>query len=53
MRALIFLVAIVLLMALAGWITFGSSPGRSTINVETQRIKQDTNRALDSGARKL
>ncbi|MGE3240007.1 MAG: hypothetical protein AB7G28_13470 [Pirellulales bacterium] len=50
MRALIFVVAIVLLLALAGWITFSSSPGRSSIHLETQKIEQDTDRALESGS---
>lgn len=50
MRALIFLVAIVLLMALAGWISFSSTPGRGSINIETQKIQADTDRALESGA---
>jgi hypothetical protein len=53
MRALIFLVAIVLLMALAGWISFSSAPGRSSINLETQQIEADTDRALESGAHLL
>lgn len=53
MRALIFLVAIVLLMALAGWISFSSGPGRSSINLETDRIEADTDRALESGAHLL
>jgi hypothetical protein len=50
MRALIFLVAIVLLLAFAGWISFSAAPGRSSINLETQQIEQDTDRALQSGA---
>lgn len=53
MRALIFLVAIVLLMALAGWISFSSGPGQSSINLETQQIEADTDRALESGAQLL
>jgi hypothetical protein len=53
MRALIFLIAVVLLLALAGWISFSKSPGRSSINLETQQIKQDTDRALQSGSNLL
>jgi hypothetical protein len=53
MRALIFFVAIVLILALAGWISFSKSPGRSSINLETQQIKQDTDRALQSGSNLL
>lgn len=53
MRALIFLVAIVLLMALAGWISFSSTPERNSINLEVQQIEADTDRALESGAKLL
>jgi len=50
MRALISLVAIVILLVLAGWISFSSLPGRSSINLELQQIETDTDRALESGA---
>lgn len=50
MRALIFLVAIVLLLGLAGWVTFTKEPGRSSINIETEQIQQDTDHALESGS---
>ena len=53
MRAIILLAAIVLILALVGWITFSKSPGRSSINIETQQIRQDTDRALESGSRLL
>lgn len=53
MRALIFLVAIVLILSLAGWVTYSKAPGRSSINIETQQIKQDTDRALESGSNLL
>ena len=50
MRALILIAAIILLMALVGWVTFGTGPGRSSINLETEQIRQDTREALESGA---
>ena len=53
MRALIFVVAIVLILALVGWISFSSTPGQSSINLETQKIQQDTDRALESGSELL
>ena len=53
MRALIFLIAIVLLLALAGWVSFSKSPGRSSINIETQKIEQDTDRAMETGSNLL
>jgi hypothetical protein len=50
---LILIAAIILLMALVGWITFGTSPGRSSINLETDEIRADTREALDAGANAL
>ncbi len=60
MRGIIILVLLVLVMGLAGWITFGSNPGQTTINIETDKIQRDTETAventekmIDSGARVL
>ena len=53
MRALILLVAIVFILALIGWVTFGTGPGRSSVNLETDKIRQDTQQALESGAEAL
>jgi Flp pilus assembly protein TadB len=53
MRALIFLAVVVLILAFAGWISFSKSAGRSSINIETQQIKQDTDRAVESGSNLL
>jgi cytoskeletal protein RodZ len=53
MRALILLVVVILVLALAGWISFSKSPDRSSINLETQQIQQDTDRALESGSNLL
>lgn len=53
MRALLFIVAVVLILALLGWITFSSSPGKSSINIETQKIEQDTDQALEKSAEAL
>ena len=50
MRALILIAAIILLMALVGWVTFGTAPGRSSINLETEQIRHDTRQALETGA---
>jgi hypothetical protein len=53
MRALIVLVAALILLALVGWITFSHHPGQSSINLETNKIKHDTREAMESGARIL
>jgi hypothetical protein len=50
MRALILLLAVVLLLALFGWISFSRAPGHSSVNIETERIRADTNKAVQSGA---
>lgn len=50
MRAVLILIAVVLLLALAGWITFSKGPDRSSINVETEQIRTDANKAVQTGA---
>lgn len=50
MRTLVLLAAVVLLLALLGWITFSSGPGRSSINLETNEIRNDTQKAVEAGA---
>jgi hypothetical protein len=50
MRGVLFLVAIVIVLALIGWISFGRDDNRASINLETQEIREDTQKALDSGA---
>lgn len=58
MRAIIALALIALLMGLAGWLTIGSRPDRTSINIETDEIQRDTKNAveeaeelIESGAR--
>lgn len=53
MRAIIILAVIVLLMGLAGWLTFGHSPGRSSINIETDEIQSDTKSAVENTERMI
>lgn len=53
MRALILLVVVILILAVVGWISFSKSQDRSSINLETQQIRQDTDRALESGSNLL
>jgi hypothetical protein len=48
MRAIIALVVIVLLMGLAGWITLGHSPDKTSINLETEEIERDTKNAVEN-----
>lgn len=53
MRALILLAAIVLILALVGWISFSKGPDRASINIESDRIRQDTKQVMESGAQIL
>jgi hypothetical protein len=53
MRALILLAAVLLILALVGWLTFSRDDGRTSINLETQEIRQDTKELLESGSQAL
>jgi hypothetical protein len=53
MRVLILVVALFVLFALVGWVTFSSESGRSSINVETNEIRQDTGEVLHKGSELL
>lgn len=53
MRVLIIFAALVLLFALIGWISFSSNDGRSSINLETDEIRQDTGELMHNGSELL
>jgi hypothetical protein len=53
MRVLIIVVAVLVLFALVGWITFGNDPGRSSINLETEEIREDTAEMMNQGSQLL
>lgn len=53
MRALIVLAVIVLVFALVGWISFSKGPERTSINIESDKIRQDTKQVMESGAQVL
>ncbi len=50
MRALLFIVALILVFSLLGWITFSKAPDHSSINIQTDTIRADTKKAMQSGA---
>lgn len=50
MRVLIIFAALVLLFALIGWITFSDDDGRTSINLETDEIRQDTGEMMNKGS---
>jgi type IV secretory pathway VirB10-like protein len=49
MRVILILAVVVLLMALVGWIKFSNTPQQSTISIEKETIKQDTDRVVERG----
>jgi hypothetical protein len=53
MRALLFLVLVVVVLALVGWISFSKGPDRTSINIESDKIRQDTKQLMGSGAQVL
>ena len=50
MRALILLAAIVLVLMFVGWISFSKGPHKASINIESDKIRQDTKVIMGSGA---
>jgi len=48
-KTVFIVVLIVLAMALAGWITFHSTPTRTTVTIETSKIKEDSSQVLEKG----
>jgi hypothetical protein len=53
MRVLLLLIAIVAVLALVGWITFSNEPGRTSVNLETQEIREDTKDVMKTGSELL
>lgn len=53
MRALILFAVLLLFFVLVGWLTFSNEPGRSSINLETDEIRQDTSEAMHHGSELL
>ncbi len=41
MKAIVGIVAVVLLLAVVGWISFSSSDGTATIKINTEKAKHD------------
>ena len=40
-------------LALVGWISFSKGPDRTSINIESDKIRQDTKQVMESGAQML
>lgn len=48
MRALIVIIALVLVLLLIGWLRLGAPDGDPTIQVDTDKVKQDTSAVVES-----
>jgi hypothetical protein len=53
MRAVLILIAIVLVLSLVGWISFHRAPDGPSVKIETEHIRQDTKDLVQSGANLL
>ena len=53
MRGILWLLLVILVLALIGWLTFNRDPARPGVNIETQKMKDDTKKAMDRGAELL
>jgi hypothetical protein len=49
MKAFLILLALVLVLVVAGWLTFGRSDGKPAVILETEQIQQDTEEATEKG----
>jgi Flp pilus assembly protein TadB len=49
MRAIIIVAVILLVMVALGWLSFRASQDRATMTIETQKIEQDTEQAVEKG----
>jgi Tfp pilus assembly protein PilX len=49
MRVVLILIVLLLVALFIGWISFSRGPERSSINLETTTIRQDTKKAVQSG----
>lgn len=48
MRALVALIAIVVILAIVGWLKFGSPNGDPTVQVDTDKVQKDTSAMVES-----
>ena len=53
MRRVLIVVVVVLVAFLCGWLTFQRSPGRASFTIETDKISEDAQRAVEQGKRAI
>ena len=49
MKAILIVLAIVIVLVLIGWVSFGTTDKGASISVDTDRIQQDTGEAIERG----
>jgi Tfp pilus assembly protein PilV len=49
MRAILIIAIVVLAMIALGWLSFHGGSDRATMTIETQKMEQDTERAVEKG----
>ena len=49
MKKILVITIIVLIAALAGWITFSRTPGKATFTIETEKMKDDAKSVIEKG----
>lgn len=49
MKAFLVLLALLLVLVVAGWLTFGRTDGKPAVILETEQIQQDTEQATEKG----
>lgn len=47
MRGLLVVLVVLLVLVIAGWVSFQVSGNRASMNLETQKIEQDTEKAVE------
>ena len=48
MRAIVVFILLAVVLSFLGWLTFSSDPGRSSVNVETEKIERDLHELSES-----
>jgi hypothetical protein len=49
MKKLLVITILVLIGALAGWITFARTPGKAIFTIETRKMKDDAEKVIEKG----
>jgi hypothetical protein len=49
MKKLLIVTVIILIAALAGWITYDSTPGKASFTIETEKMRDDAEGVIEKG----